>query len=55
MTGTNATAGETVRVSALQVHRLVDGRLAETWSGPAVAGQDWEPNEASLPKGGHKP
>lgn len=52
MTATNAATGEAVRVSALQVHRVEGGRLAETWSGPAVAGQDWEPLDPAHGEGG---
>ncbi|MEZ4503631.1 MAG: ester cyclase [Dehalococcoidia bacterium] len=41
MTGTSAESGEPVIRSGLQVYRVTDGRLAETWAAGAPDGDDW--------------
>jgi hypothetical protein len=41
MTGTSAEKGDPVVLSGIQVYRVVDGRLAETWAATAPEGDDW--------------
>ena len=41
LTGTNAQTSQPVNISALQIYRVEDGRLAETWAAPASDGHGW--------------
>lgn len=41
MTGNNKETGQPMNVSILQLYRVEDGRLVETWAAFAPEGHDW--------------